>query len=946
MTSVLARSAALVGCLLAFAVARAAEEQRLTLPLVENFGGDSIPAEWKQDLSKDNSIAAKDGQLVFAARANTFAHISRPLGIDSFRATVAVKPDGSANWAPSIILYWDPSNWTQVNFRGGSFAAATPYVGRRESGGLVESYGLLDQDMGQFYQFRINDGQIVPKPPPKDQPWRCIGVEIDRGNVRALTSDDNGKTWVILREMPRDNDVYRTPPKMLIVGKGMSDPPRGLAKPDMDNDFGDRGPIVESRMKELRVVALQDVADNPARPSPVELRDTRGEKILAGKDDPSFDSVAPVFPPMKYGRELVGIKDHRDDFTIFPDGAVHRTGGYVYLEVGTPPAPVRFGSGGDEDLPAKMLYRGHLPIVISTWEHDGLKLEQTVFAHSENFSADAPIFAYLRLRVSNSSDKPRALHVAARGNVDAKPPLVEWDLKIPAGGDTSAYARLPYRPDGKVDQPSAGEFDRLLEKVANHWESLLHSAATIDVSAEPRVNDAYRAWLAYNFLNVDKIDGVYHPQDNSAIYPAVFGISAAWYCQMLDDYGYHDDARRYLESLLTFVQPDGTFIVNYGLPDAGALLMAIEHHYRATGDGDWLKSKLPMIVKIADRFLARRLESRSKQSPADKWYGMVFEQPYCDYTEKAYDFVADLTLAGGLLAAGDALKDAGVANEAERFRVEGEAYRRDILAAMKRSVVERDGQKIIPLFPQTHALLKAADFTAIDYYGLQAGQILEKNLLDPNGFEARSFVDMLEKRGGLILGTCRFAGGIDHAYTFGYWFNCIQRDEPKKAILGFYASLACGMTRDTYSGVEVTFLKTGTNYPTLPHLYSGTQQLNLLRAMLCCERGDDELVLCAATPRPWLADGKHIAVRNFSTRFGDLSFTIDSHVDARTIKITLDPPTRTPAKVIRVRLRQPTDRPVRTAKVIDGRGDVAVERDDVVLRNAAAGPVAIEASLD
>jgi hypothetical protein len=359
------------------------------------------------------------------------------------------------------------------------------------------------------------------------------------------------------------------------------------------------------------------------------------------------------------------------------------------------------------------------------------------------------------------------------------------------------------------------------------------------------------------------------------------------------------------------------------------------HHHRATGDDAWLKSKSALMVKIADRFLARRLESRSMQSPADKWYGMVFEKPYCDYLEKSYNFVADLTLAGGLIDAADALKAIGVNDEAERFRVEGESYRRDILAAMKRSAIERDGQTIIPLFPQTQALLKAVDYTSLDYYGLQAGQILEKGLVDPNGWEAKSFVDMLEKRGGLIMGMCRFAGGIDHAYTYGYWRNCLQRGDAKKVLLGFYGSLAYGMTRDTYAGVEVTFINSGRNYITLPHLYSGTQQMNLLKDMLCFESGDD-LLLCGAIPRPWLADGKLVAVTKMNTRFGDVSFKLESHAANNAMTLTLDPPSRQAPNSIRLRIRHPEGKAIRSATVAGDAANATVDGEYVILKNAKA----------
>ena len=94
--------------------------------------------------------------------------------------------------------------------------------------------------------------------------------------------------------------------------------------------------------------------------------------------------------------------------------------------------------------------------------------------------------------------------------------------------------------------------------------------------------------------------------------------------------------------------------------------------------------------------------------------------------------------------------------------------------------------------------------------------------------------DFMERRGGLMLGMPALSGGIDHAYTYGYWMNCLDRDESKRVILGFYGSLAYGMTRETYAAVEYGSIKDGCNPDTLPDLYSNTQQLRLCGT--CCAR--------------------------------------------------------------------------------------------------------------
>ena len=101
----------------------------------------------------------------------------------------------------------------------------------------------------------------------------------------------------------------------------------------------------------------------------------------------------------------------------------------------------------------------------------------------------------------------------------------------------------------------------------------------------------------------------------------------------------------------------------------------------------------------------------------------------------------------------------------------------------------------------------------------------------------------------------------DHAYTLGYWLHELQTGNATQVLEGFYGALACGNS-NTFSGAEVTEPLTGDNYLTLPHLYSSTQMLRLLRAMLLFQPpfvdGASSSVahIARGTPRTWLEDGQ------------------------------------------------------------------------------------------
>jgi len=619
--------------------------------------------------------------------------------------------------------------------------------------------------------------------------------------------------------------------------------------------------------------------------------DTVAAKLLVGSADPTFDRVASFFPPFRFPREVVGVPEHPHDIGVDYLGRLQfadEIGDYgrvdteriraVWLEIGDPPA---IPASEAQPLTRRLL-DGYLPIVILTAERDGLTYEQTVFGWSEGFSPDRDLSAFVRLRVratKGALPKDTQLVVAPEKTRTlfplhlAKDGAVELALCIPFASPTSA-----------VEIP-AKDFDKILSQTARFWRGLLSKATCFTVPSS-RVNDAYRAWLAYSLLNVDKVNGYCEPHDGAGFYELIYGYSAALYCMALDHYGLHDRAARYLATLLHFQRPDGMYDQNSGLIDLGALALALVEHYRCTGDKAWLRSVAARLVSACDWIQ----KSRADAPKEGVTRGLIKWRPYCDYATPTFNYWGNTYCCTGMEAAASALEAIGMTADAARIRQEAAAYRADILASMKAVVVSRDGFTLLPIEPDTQRLLKDSNYKGTDYYGLTASSLLENDFLDPNDERARWVTNALE-RDGLISGICRWMAGTDHAYTYGYLRNQLRRGEARKVLLGFYGMLAHGMTRDTYSGVEVHTIETGVNMQTLPHLYSCTQQLETLRMILLREEGDT-LRIGDAIPRAWLANGQQVEARSTATRFGDVSFAITSHVKRGQIEVRLTPPTR------------------------------------------------------
>ena len=708
---------------------------------------------------------------------------------------------------------------------------------------------------------------------------------------------------------------------------------------------------------------------------------------LARPHDPTFESVAKHFPMLRAPREALGVLESAREFVVTAGGEIElnnlqmdppgRPEAYaalspenkatLYFLFGKHGPKTRYGAGNRPD--SKRLADGHLPIVVVPFAHQGVEYRQTIFAWAKDMNPDGRMWAYVGLEMKNPTAAAVRVELAQQAVCGKQPkyvPLGSWECDLSAGEQRRLCLRIPrdgILPDQEITKDSPAyakrshyaelpfcggfqgvetiepsEFDRRLEEVAAAWRKRLSAGLTIRVP-EPRINDAYRAWLAYLFTNVDKEGDRYFPHDGSAFYELVWGIAAIQSCRAFDLYGYPEEAQKYLDSICTLVRPDGELKTCFGLSDAGTLLVALEDHYHYTRDEAWLGRTADTMVRVCNWAIARRTKEKESQVPGSATWGLIKYQPSGDYPEPDYSFLSDTSLCMGLEAAARVLAVAGRRADAKRIGEEAACYRRDIEAAIERAVFEHEGDRLLPILPASRAWLERARYGSTGYYSLFAGLILDNEFLPAGDRHAALLIDALEKRGGLCAGLCTFFNYIDHGFTYGYWLEMLKRDQPKKAILALYGSMAYGMSRTTYSGVELTIIQTGANQLTLPHLRSGTQQLRLLRMMLVREEGD-HLILAQAAPQHWFQPGQRVEVLHAPTKFGKVSYTIDSASDQGRIRVRLVPPQRNPPKEISLFVRHPEGKPIREAsaagKPLDG-----FDADSVTLRDLR-GEVTVE----
>ncbi len=868
----------------------------------EDFAGD-MGSGWSRKLSEGASLSLQDGWVSMEAGENTTCHIERPLAVDN--ATVTVKMSSYA----SLYVAWDENNWCGV----GEYSP-TPF--------------------GRFYTTCTAGGATVETDHRGCNPGsiRYVRLQIGEDCIRFLYSND-GDRWIRLRAIQRPKSFIGAP-AIVALGKHYGPGRRPFLAATAEQPATDPGARYAARFSDFRV---EQTPMNALRITSEERRllnqtgeDAVGVALLRGSQDPTYAAVCRHFPAMKYAREVVGVPEHPLDIGVDWLGR---------LDNSPWAPPIAWVKAGEKLLPfveakqplKRRLLDGYLPVVTLSTSQGDVKYEQTVFGWSKGMSVGEDLYAFVRLRMraSRAADLPKQITLCHKSDNSG----VTWDIPSSKDGSAEICFRFRHPDPATAVTVKSEEFQARLDEVAMHWRERIKQAERFDVP-DKRINEAYRAWLVYSMLNADTVNGYVEPHDGAGFYEENFGYSVTLHTMALDMYGLHDYAERILDALLHFQHPDGLYLQACGLPDHGGFMLALSRHYEMTRDAQWLRRVAPRLLRACE-WTIRQREAAPKEGLTR---GLIKFRPYNDYPQPVFNYEGNVYACQGLLSASEALRAAGMASEADRVAGEARRYRQDILDSMDEAAFHDGDLTVLPMEPDTHRILELSRNRGGDYYGLIAGILLEADFLPADDKRACWITDMLEKRRGLVAGLSEFMEGIDHAYTYGYLMTQMRRDEIRKVVLGFWSMLAYGMTRDTYSPVEVSMAPTGENEMTLPHLYSCTQQLRLLRNMLINEDGDT-LRIGQAIPREWLRPGKQVRIEDAPTCFGPVSCRIASGADG-TIQVRLDPPHRDPPGCVRIRLRHPDQATIASVKTVPS-VPVRIDGEDVVL-GRPAGPISLQ----
>lgn len=672
-------------------------------------------------------------------------------------------------------------------------------------------------------------------------------------------------------------------------------------------------------------------------------RDVWGEELLAAPNGPSYDAVEGRLHPLFLVGRPAGLTPKRlTDSGVYylafgqpsgPDGArqvqLHVADGsqVVSQRVDGPKLTVWAGRGRygacRSRLATPSLANGYLPVLETAYtDAAGVRYQQ------ESFAARIPQTRSLVSFVRLSVDPTGARGGRARVRFTPSLRLRRVGNQLRAGRRTWAvfgqggrfrdgslaytvrrpsdlYVAWLNRP-GRVRpfrlDPAA--YERARASVQAFWDARLAAGAQLIVPEE-RVLDAERNLLIQNLTLSWRYSLGNAYERFSWELPDVAEVMGA--------YGYAGVERSIVDQSLR----SPTFFPNRA---AGERMVAAADYLRRYGDAAFLTRVTPRLRRDVASF-TRQLDAGVTGLLRRERYG-------ADLLGRIYGLHSQALVLQGMRAMADVWARTGYPQLAAQTTLAADRLDAGLRAAVAAAQTPlADGSLFVPIElvdgkERPYDLLTASKRGS--YWNLVMPYVLASGFIRPHSAEADGILAYLLDHGSRFLGLVRFAPhtgvtnpgyqgpGTDDVYGTNVSRFLADNDRPDQLVLSLYGKLAAGMTENTFvAGEGSTLLPIDRQYYRSmfrpPNSANNAFFLETLRLTLVHETSDAAdvptgLELAYATPRPWLAPGNHIEVRQLRTSFGPLSYSIDT--SASSVRAAIDLPSGF-AGSLRLRLRLP-----------------------------------------
>jgi hypothetical protein len=494
---------------------------------------------------------------------------------------------------------------------------------------------------------------------------------------------------------------------------------------------------------------------------------------------------------------------------------------------------------------------------------------------------------------------------------------------------------------------------RLRADTEAYWNAVLASAMQVE-TPDPLLNNVIRS------SQVRCLIAARNEAEGARIAPWIAAMSygpleseANSVIRGMDFMGHGEFARRGLDFFIHRYNTNGFLTTGYTTFGTAWHLWTLGEHYQLYRDTNWLRQVAPEIERVAE-WIIGQTEKTKRTAAGDSRppeYGLMPPGVLADWNSFAYHYAMNAYYYAALREAGNALaelspsrgsrrKSALIESPAahtSRLALEHAAeLRANTLRAYRWTQAQAPALPLrngtwIPHYPsQVHGPGKLADFFPGQDAGrswcydveIGAHQLAPTGVFDPRDREVERLLDHMEDVQFLADGWFDYPattnekdwfnlGGFSKVQPY-YTRNCevfALRDDVKPFVRSYFNTLAAMLNPEVLTLWE-HFHHSGAWDKTHETGYF----LHQTRTMLVTERGD-QLWLAPFVTCNWLKDGQTLSVSNAPTRFGPVSYEIQSHLAEGVVRATIHPPvSKLPGGIV-LRLRSPEGSPIRSVRV-------------------------------
>jgi hypothetical protein len=493
-------------------------------------------------------------------------------------------------------------------------------------------------------------------------------------------------------------------------------------------------------------------------------------------------------------------------------------------------------------------------------------------------------------------------------------------LHLPAQGSREFVVKLPSPMVAREDQEKllGINYETARATTLQFWSDYIGRGAEFRVPEEI-VNDLFRSTL-WHALRLPRRHGgqqqnvqIDLPYSNFAYMQngTPWPVNQAVYVDnmLYDLRGYHDiSAEEMLAIYRNNQETNGRLngIANWVVYTPG-MLYAASRHFLLAGDRNWLDKLLPYTLKALDWCLEQINEANQREGASS---GLVYG-PLNDGTGDGVWAFSQAYMSAGLELFGQVLMQINHPRASECLEAAQKVHQAIehgfSHATMLSTLVQLRDHTWVPYVPgEALTPKRILDQWYVADVDTGAVHLLRLKALSPKGDMADYLLN--DHEDNLFLKGWGMANEpVYNQQATAY----LLRDEPKAAIRAFYSYMACAFSHSALEPVEHRW--THGQYFGPPS--TDGAWFELYRHMLIHEWDNNTLLLCQATPRKWLENGKKIEIRRAPTYYGPISLSVESQIASGKIAATIRMPERRRPDTLLLRLRHPQEKQIRSVAV-------------------------------